>query len=68
MARLPILRGKPRPYQTGRMVGKSLRETANILYLLDNHEQYLEGIKDEVAHALELVRHQIKLKEIMNRK
>jgi hypothetical protein len=68
MSRLPILKGKPRPYKTGRMMGKSLRETANILYLLDNHEQYLEGIKDEVDHALEIVRNQIKQKDSMNRK
>ena len=66
--RLPVLRDKPRPYQAGRMVGKSLRETANILYLLDNHEQYLEGIQDEIDHALEIVRHQIQQKRIMNGK
>ena len=66
--RLPILKGKPRPYKTGRLVGKGLAETSHILYLLDNRQQYLEGLKDEVDFALEMVKHERKLKDMMNSK
>ena len=31
----------PRPYKAGVQLAKALGETANILYLLDNREQYL---------------------------
>jgi len=66
MPRLLKMRGTPRPYQAGRRTGQALRETANILYLLDNHEQYLHGIKDEIDHALDIVNNQITRKAQMN--
>lgn len=56
--RLPVLRGKPRPYKAGRQMGAALAEVGNILYLLDNREQYLQGVADVVAHELEKVQHQ----------
>jgi hypothetical protein len=58
MTRMPVLKGKPRPYRAGRQVGAAMVETAHILYLLDNRQQYLEGIKDAIDHALDLVKHE----------
>ncbi len=54
--RLPVMKGTPRPYRAGRQVGAALAETANILYLLDNREQYLQGIADVALYELEKVK------------
>ncbi len=56
--RLPALKGKPRPYKAGRQVGAALAETGNILYLLDNREQYLQGVADVMTHELGKVQHE----------
>lgn len=42
-----------RPYKAGKQLAEALCETANILYLLDNREQYLRGVKDEIERELE---------------
>lgn len=55
MTKLPVLKGKTRPYKAGRQMASAICETANILYLLDNRRQYIEGIKDGIDHELEKV-------------
>ena len=49
------LRERPRPYRAGHRVALSLAETANILYLLDNREQFLQGIKDVIVREVKKV-------------
>ncbi|MBA7711955.1 hypothetical protein ES703_120923 [subsurface metagenome] len=46
-----------RPYKAGVQLAEALCETAHILYLLDNRQEYLEGLKDRIDKELELVRH-----------
>jgi len=46
---------KTRPYKAGKQIAEALCETANILYLLDNREQYLQGIKDRIDGEVNLV-------------
>ena len=46
-----------RPYRAGKQMGEALNETANILYLLDNRQEYLEGLKVTIDAEL------IKVKE-----
>ena len=41
-----------RPYRAGKQLADALCETANILYLLDNREQYLRGIRDRIEQEL----------------
>ena len=45
-----------RPYKAGRQLGDALSETGNILYLLDNREQYLFGLKERLDEELQKVR------------
>ena len=44
-----------RPYKAGKQIAEALCETANILYLMDNREQYLSGIRDTIEAELEKV-------------
>jgi len=41
-----------RPYKAGRQLGDALSETGNILYLLDNREEYLLGLKERLDEEL----------------
>lgn len=45
-----------RPYKVGRQVGEALCETASILYLLDNREQFLTGIKAVIDREIDEVK------------
>ena len=44
-----------RPYKAGKQLAEALCETAHILYLLDNREQYLRGIKDRIEQELKVL-------------
>ena len=45
-----------RPYRAGKQLGEAIKETANILYLLDNREEYLQGMKDVIDKEVARVR------------
>ena len=47
-----------RPYKAGEQLAEALCETAHILYLMDNRQEYLEGILDRIEREVEFVRHQ----------
>ena len=42
-----------RPYRAGRELGNGLCEVGNILYLKDNREQFLLGVKERLDSELE---------------
>ncbi len=45
-----------KPNNIGKQMGYALCETANILYLLDNRQEYLEGIKEVVDSEIKVVK------------
>ena len=47
---------KARPYRAGKQLGEAIKETGNILYLMDNREQYLQGVKDVIDKEVRHVR------------
>ncbi len=44
---------QPRPYKAGAKLGNAICETSNILYLLDNKVQYLQGLIKPLQLELE---------------
>lgn len=49
------MRNIPRPYAAGRQMAEALCETANILYLLDNRQQYLNGLIIRLLKEVDVV-------------
>lgn len=49
---MPIDKTGARPYKAGFELGKNLVEVADILYLLDNAEQFLTGMLEAIEPKL----------------
>ena len=41
-----------RPYRAGKQMGDALCEIGNILYLIDNRQEYLSGLKERIEQEL----------------
>jgi len=52
----------PRPYQAGTKLADALCEVGNLLYFLDNREQFLQGLNSRIEAELIKVHTQLQSK------